>query len=296
MKRKILVAVVLLCLLAAVAYVGGRFYTGYVIREEIDMTVERSPTLADVAYRRIDFSLLHPRIRIEDLTILLADPPGRIEVEEVVVYRYIIERDLPVDVHFQANGIKLDTDRFPLARVRPVLETMGYRTIKAALQCEYTFHKKNQALDIKQLNISAEQIGHLRIKTILKNINPGKIISNSHDELYLLTQLPAVAISKAELSYDDDSLAQRIYRLSADQKGRPVSYFVQKIVRRLEDEISLEEKASTRKTIAALNRFLRNPEKISTTIEPDHPVSLGRLFWVKKPGELIELLNVEVEI
>lgn len=56
-----------------------------------------------------------------------------------------------------------------------------------------------------------------------------------------------------------------------------------------------EERVSTRQSLQAVADFLHHPEKIRITIKPERPVPLGRLIWVKNPGELIELLETEVE-
>jgi len=310
MKIKASIGITVFILVMALAYAGMKIYSGYAVRAEIDRTIRETPSIADIDYEKISFNYFRPEFRIKALTAKLTRPEATLEegskgdsagegilkVDEIIIYKYLVEKGFPTDIHFEANGIHLDTTRYPLNELHPCLKEMGYRNIEADLACEYTFDPKNKTLDLKQLYLRAENFGELEFSTRLKNINLPKIVFNPNDVLYLLTLLPAISISKVAFSYRDDSLVKRLYRLNAGKHGRPVKDLVLDAAQWIESEIGAAETASTRRSMEAVVKFLLNPEKIRTTIRPEKPVPLGRLIWVKRPGELIEVLNAEVEI
>jgi len=309
MKKKIIISIVIFILVMVLASAGMKIYSGYVVRTEIDKTIRETSSIVDIDYEQIRFQYFNPEFKIKALTVKLARPEammeqnrgddiareGILKIDEIRVYRYIVHKDFPTDIHLAANGIHLDTTRYPFRELNPYLEKMGYRKIKVDFSLEYVFYPKNKTLHLKRLHIQAKHSGSLEISARLNNINLPKIISNPNDKLFLLTLLPGISVAEVIFSYRDSSLAQRLYHLNAGRHGRSPRDLMLKAVQKLETDIAAEETVSIRRTMQAVVNFLRNPEKIKITIKPEKPVPLGRLIWVKTPRELIEVLGTEVE-
>ncbi len=134
-------------------------------------------------------------------------------------------------------------------------------------------------------------MGNIDLKFHLSNIdlNPDMIAG-------LLFSFPQILIHDAAISYNDNSLVQRLIKEAAKENGKEYDSFISDIVKEIDNEIFKEEDKFTKKGLEAIKKFVKDPNKISVSISPEKPIPIGRLQRIDEPKEIIKLLNAKFSI
>ena len=110
----------------------------------------------------------------------------------------------------------------------------------------------------------------------------------------LLITLSGVSIESAEITYQDETLMDRVITVAARQKSQPADDYYQSLVQRLEQAIENESDPDVKKAIIGVQDFMKKKDRISIMLAPKSPVPFGRLYWIRDLKPLIDLLGIKV--
>jgi hypothetical protein len=294
MNKKIAAVVCALALVAAGAYFIIRYQAEKAARRQVESVAFRIPDVEAIDYdsARIDWQA--STAHIKEVTVSLKNPAETIRIDEVLVHDGDLRHDVPDRLDVEIRGVRLRSSQPRLEKWRPYLEKARYEQVAFNLRCTYRYHRSRHVLEIETLEIEADDAGRLTFNARFNNINLPRLLKHLTDKAYLITALPAVSVTQAELSYADDTLARRLLAAWAQGTGQTPREVGQELNRILDRELGQDSQPISREALAGLKAFISDPETLRITAAPPTPVSFFRFLWVRQPSDVIELLNIRV--
>ncbi len=295
MKKYVIIASVGIILILIAAFLGLTYYLEQTIRKEIARGVDETAAIEKIEYKGLRIDLLRLDLRIHSIKLHSTDSKDEIIIDEVTIYDFDNKNRIPRHMHIEMRGININANHELLINIYPYLKDMGYTNIKADLQCVYAYDMIEKGLIIKSFKIDAQKVGNVDLSSRLINLDITKIPSDLENFTlwHLIGALPA-AIAGAELTFEDDSLVKRLYKMKAEQQNQSIDQYLHESINQIDKAIGKTKTEKTQKALKAIRDFMKNPVEIKAIIKPEQPVPFLRFLWVKNPMDLIELLQVEI--
>ena len=276
-----------------ILYIGVKFYMEKTIERNIDNEIQKIKQFAGVQYDDLQVNIFDPSIRLRGVVITPRYWKEEIRIDEGVFYDLKNQEGLPSTIRFNLKGIYLNVAR-PDNFLKPYIESMGLENAKADLACAVSYDKEHRLLNVKQIKIGAGGVGKAELRLRLKNIDPETIDSLPQNIVMLLITLSGISIESAEITYQDETLMDRVITVAARQKSQPADDYYQSLVQRLEQAIENESDPDVKKAIIGVQDFMKKKDRISIMLAPKSPVPFGRLYWIRDLKPLIDLLGIKV--
>jgi hypothetical protein len=285
-NKKIFVGVLIIILIAV--YIGAKTFADYVAKKRVDKVIEKASNYVDLSYKKVSVDLLRLDVHIKGVTLTPVGIPVNTKIDEVVVYDIDYKNNPPRHFHIALNGIDIPVDKSNFG-AQEELKELGYDEIKANIELDYRYNPENKELYLNRLKYGADKVGSLNLKLYISNVD-----LSSQNPLVILLSLPNILIHSGELYYKDDSFVPRLLKLYSKREGKDVDEIIDNIIKDIETEISKENDHFSKEVIESFSKFIKNPDRITITISPKKPVSIGRI-QKSNPQELPKLLNIKVK-
>ena len=276
-----------------IVYLGIKSYAEKTVQRNLEKEIKKINQFADIQYDDLNVDILHQRIRLTDVVIIPRFWKEEIRIDESVFYGFENEDGIPSNIHFNLEGIHLNLTH-PKDVVKTYIDSLGLQNAKADLECELSYDKKNRVLNVKQIKLGAGGIGKAEMSLRLKNIDSDAISALPQNIILLLITLSGISIESAEIKYQDETLMDKVMTVAARQKSQKVDDYYQSLVRLLEQESKNENNPEVKEAIKGIQNFFKKKDKISIKLVPDRPVSFGKLYWIREPKHLIDLLGIKI--
>lgn len=278
---------------AVAGVVGAKYYTSSVADEKIQAALKNSSQFADVKYDDVSVALLGGDVYIED--IVITQPNGKkAEIDEIVLHDFDDKNDIPEYLELSVNDIRLDVTPENFGASAAALKNLGYEEVEVSVNIAYTYDKASKEFELKQLKLNADDMGEATLQLTLEDVH-------LDNPMMVMMGMQKLKLKSGKLTFKDDSLLERNLKMAAKQKGKDVDEIVDEGVAILERDIAAAEKRGDDFSADAMEEviaFLRDPDEISITASPEHPVSIDtmmRLGMQQDPSHLIKQLNLRVE-
>lgn len=289
MAKKTKIGLLILVVLLAAGYFGLKAYAARVAEKNIDNTVSRFSGFVDLDYQKVDVDLFGLNTHIRNVRVAGINSQQSMEIDDVVIYRLNRHDRLPASLHIRFKGISLALDQ--LGRHADSLQQMGYDHIKGDTELDYTYDPAEKNLDINTFQTGAAELGHIQLTCQVKNLD-----LNPVNLAVLMFTFPDILLSRATITYRDDSFVRRLLELAARENGQSYAAFMKNLNEKLEKKIAGRSDPFFKQVAAAVKKFLNDPEAITFALSPDKPVSIGRLQKIRDREELIRLLNAKAYV
>lgn len=292
MKKNILFIGIGVIIGAAIAYGVIQYLVVQRAKAEVARLVDDTPAVEAVKYDRIQVGLIRSTLTMKDIQLKLSGYQEPIQIDQVDLMVPEFNHDIPPHARAEIKGIHLSTRHGLFDPVRTELETMGYRNMDGLIALSYHYSAADKRLDLDQVTLEAEQMGRLRLELTLTDMDLNQLMAkNTQPNIAtLLMTMPMVSVAGGRLSYSDDSFLQRLLHTS---EQNPSDYQI-KLKENLKQLLNGTKKESTRQVFSGLTDFIDRPESLTITLNPPRPVPFIRLLWMKKPADLLEILNLNV--
>ena len=286
-KTKTGIGVAIILLVAG--YFGLKAYAAHVAEENISRTADKVSGFLDLDYRKVSVDLFGFNTHIKNVRIAGINRQQQVKIDDIVIYRVDPQDRVPASLHVKFNGINVNPDQ--LGQGGAALRQMGYTTIKADTELDYTYDRAQRTLAINKFRTGAAELGDIQLTCRIANIdlNPANLP-------VLLFTFPNILLDRARVTYQDHSLVKRFLELAARQQGQPYDAFMKALNKKLEDKIAGQSDPFLIQGMTAFKQFLNNPDAITISVLPDEPVSIARLQKVKDGDELIKLLHAKAYV
>ncbi len=264
---------------------GGQFFVSRAAAKEVDKAIDSVAEFVDIDYQRVNASLLGRGTRVKGIVISPVDTSEQYTIDEVVVYRYRAQNDIPTYLNMAVNGMQLSPAA--LGENAETLKMLGYDKAPAIdLKAEYEYEKDNQSVRLKKLKLSAEDVGNLDVSFHLSNLAWDKSTLES-----LPLSLIPVQLNEAEIVYRDDSFMPRMFDTTAAANGTSVKQVKQDLVGNLSANPEMAKMLGENQ-LKEIQKFIDNPEGFTINFAPEQPVPFSSLMAAEGTESMIEQLNI----
>ena len=288
MNKKQITGICIAAVLIAI-YLGTKMYASNVAEEKINETIAKASSFADIDYKKVSVDLLGMDVRISDILISPVNAEEKIKIDEIIIHDIDGESDIPAFLSISCNGIELNIK--DLGENAKELKALGYNDkIMINLNADYAYDKEKKELNIKKTGIGADGAGEMSVSFRLGNIN-----LDMKEIALLFFTFPQAILHEAKIKYEDDSLAERLMTLEAQNEQTNLKDFKNALIQKLEKEIENETDDFIKKALSEIKNFIEDPEELSISASPSKPYSLGRILRDDDPKKLIKLLNIQIK-
>lgn len=177
------------------------------------------------------------------------------------------------------------------------LKALGYDKLDISVYGSGAWDQDAGTLSLDELSIEGADAGAITLAGTLGGISADvmKMIGQPNPSPELLGK---ITLSEATLTYEDNSLANRVLDMQAKQMGQPKDAFVGQITAALPLMLSaLQNPAFQDKLATAATAFLKDPKNLQITVQPDQPVPLAGLMGAAQtaPQTLPDMLKADVQ-
>lgn len=277
----------------AAAWFGGKAWVNSNAAKEVDSAIIsiQEQTGVKATYKSVDVNPLSGSGALFDIT--LTDPKNQtITVEKAFLTNFDRENEIPAHATLKLIGVKTSGDN---AELNERLKELGYEKLPLAdVTGSYTCNHQKRTLDVKELGVKMEGIGSYVLKAQLDNLVLDKENVNSGA---LLLGSMAITVKQASCTFIDDGLMARLFDAEAKRQGIPL----EDLKKQLNDTAAqnmamLGDSPQVKEITAAVQTFIKNPQRITILIRPKQPVSVGQLIQLgNNPAELLSTLGIQVK-
>lgn len=286
MSKKSITLIV--AVVVAAGFFGFKAYADKQAEEKVRDSFDKMKEVMDVRYRDVSVDLLTRNVRIKGLSMTPKGEARSVTVEEVILYDADDKNAIPHFIHMAANGFEVPVA--DLGESAEPMKDMGYERIRATLEVDYAYDPEKKRLHLKKWIGGAEDVGVIEVAFRIGNFDMAAV----KNPLAFLFSLPQMAIQDAKVTYQDDSLVDRVIARAAREQGMDAAAIKGRFNEQIDREIQRESDAFTREALTAIKGFVNAPEHIAIAAEPEQPVSLELLMNARDPKDVIRLLNVTV--
>lgn len=288
MSKKQITGIGIAVVLIAI-FIGIKMYAANVAEAKVNEVIAKAANFADIDYKNVSVDLIGMDVRVSDILVSPADAKEKIKIDELVIYDIDDKSDIPSFLSIACNGIELNMDE--LGEDAKQLRELGYNDkMMVNLNVNYAYDKEKKEIDIKKIGVGADEAGEINVSFHLGNI------SLELEEIAgLLFTFPQVIFHKAKIEYDDDSLAERLMKLGAQEQQISIEDFKKSLIENVDKEIAKEKDNFTKKALSEIKAFLEDPEKFSISASPEKPYPFGRIMRTDDPKDVIKLLNIQIK-
>ena len=288
MSKKQITGIGIAVVLIAI-YMGVKMYASNVAEGKVNEAIAKAANFADIDYKNVSVDLLGMDVRISDILVAPVDAKEKIKIDEIIIHDIDDKTDIPTFLSISCNGIELNIK--DLGEDAKRLRELGYNDkMMINLTAEYAYDKEKKELDIKEIGIGADNVGEIGVSFRLGNIN-----LEPEEMLGLLFTFPQVIFHEAKIQYEDDSLAERLMKLGAQEEQTSVKDFKKSLLQEISKEIEKEKDDFTKKALSEIKEFLEDPEEFSISASPSKPYPFGRIMRVDDPKDIVKLLNIKIK-
>lgn len=288
MSKKQITGISIIVVLIAI-FIGLKMYAANVAEAKVNEAIAKTANFADIEYKNVSVDLIGMDVRISGILVSPADAKEKIKIDEIIVYDIDDKSDIPTFLSIACNGIELNMDE--LGEDAKQLRELGYNDkMMVNLNVSYAYNKEKKEIDIKKIVIGADEAGEINVSFRLGNISlePEEIAG-------LLFTFPQVIFHEAKIEYSDDSLAERLMKLGAQEQQIAIEDFKKFLIENVETEIAKEKDDFTRKALSEIKAFIEDPEKLSISASPEKPYPFGRVMRTDDPKDVVKLLNIQIK-
>ena len=270
-------------------YAGAKIYLTKLAKAEVDVAIAEISDTTDITYDKVSLDLLAMDVHISDITISPINSDEKLNISEIIIHEFDEESEVPSFFSFSCNGIELKIKK--TGEKADNLRALGYKDqIIANISGNYAYDEDKQELTIKNIGVGAEEAGNILISFRLGNIS----IDQEAIQTLFFT-FPSLLLHEAKITYEDDSLIQRVIALEAQKAQITPEEFKKSLLDELDKDIENEKDDYTKKALGEIKSFFENPKEITLTASPSEPLPLGALMNTEDPKELIKLLNIKIK-
>ncbi len=288
MSKKQITGIGIAVVLIAI-YMGVKMYAANAAEEKVNEAIAKAANFAYIDYKKVSVDLLGMDVRISDILVSPVNAKEKIKIDEIIIYDIDDKADIPTFLSISCNGIELNIK--DLGEEAKVLKELGYDDkMMINLTAEYAYDKEKKELDIKEIGIGVNEAGKISVGFRLGNIS-----IESEEIAGLLFNFRQIIFHEAKIKYEDDSLAERLMKLAAQEQQTNVKDFKKSLIQEVEKEIKKEKDDFTKKALSEIKEFLKDPKEFSISASPSKPHPLGHIMRVDDPRDFIKLLEIKIK-
>lgn len=289
--RRAALGLLVAALIGAAAWAGLSLTAATVAEMKVKEFFAGMQDVVHAEFADVDVDLLTMSARITDLRL---EVMGGIDVamREFVLHRYEEQDGLPASVAVECTGVRVPLEPGRFAGLAPGLMAMGYRELLLDYAMDLDYDRDSRRFDMDRMRLAVADAGEVDMRLSLVNVDLPALLAAGPGLMFM-------AVERGRLTYTDRSLFGRVL----ESMARDEATTAVEVARTLAEGLALRAEAAGqagdeigRRALAALARFVAEPDTLAVTVEPAQPVALMQLASRPDPMEALWALNLQVEV
>jgi hypothetical protein len=234
-----------------------------------------------------------------DVVILVEDGTA-IPIETVEVKTGNVVDGSPREISFAADSIAIDVAKLPDEDAKAQLTRLGYDKLDLSIAFAGAWDADEETLTIDDISIGGENMGALSLYASLGGLTEEvmaqlKADGNDDQKMQLLQGL---LVEELEISFENRSIVNRLIDAQAKDAGTTPDALVGQLSQMLPEMLKMLGNPDFEgKVAAAATAFLKAPQNLTISAEPQQPVPIAQLVGtaMMAPQSLPTVLNVTIE-
>jgi hypothetical protein len=304
MKRVISLAIAIV-----IGHLGLKFYLHQQIVTELDKIVTAASPFFKVDYRGVSTSFLDKSFSVENIEIIPTSGSA-ITIDSISLYgaeffatskewfnTLDFEHPRNHGVDIQGLVINLD-DMLTFSSMAPgpsktkdlqKLKELGYEKMDMDLGLRLRTYPDTKYIEIEyeQNHKNMFNIG-VQATLTAQNHPKGKLNSALSPEY--------IQLVKAQLTFTDDSILEKVHRREANDKGTTMDDVKVNIMQELVSMLEENQLSLTTEHMQAITNFVHHYEPITISVSPKSPLGVQALshMHLYKPADVTKMLNLDI--
>ncbi len=288
LKNKLIVGIGSAVVLVS-TFIGVKIYASNIAEEKLDMAIENIADHAAVDYGSINVNLLKLDVNISDVVISSISSKAKIKIDEIIIHDIDQTSDIPLFMNTSLIGVDLsESDIIDNEKIINKLVKKDNASLNISI--DYIYDEEDQVIDLNKLTFSADNVGEIDVSFQLGNID-----FNPEKNIPVFFLLPKIILHNVTIAYRDESLVEVLQALAANDQNKSVAVIKAESMNKIEHLIRRTEDDFTKNALKEIKNFINNPESLTISATPTTPLALGKLFRVREPKDLINLLHVKIK-
>ncbi|GEM_PF-5467508 len=246
---------------------------------------------SDGRAQRVHIEPLLSGVVIQGLRHTLPATPGELTIERLELDRVALaspaDRLIVRHLRLGMAGAHLPLQALR-APIRQLLRDVGYREPEFDGYLEYEQQPDSGDATLAPIHLRSEAMGTLNAQLRLQGVDPAALRQQPRASLI------GASFERAQLSYKEAGLADRLVAALAQRRGASADQFRAWVGRRAQDVLGARREA----VMPAVEDFLREPQRLKITAAPAEPVPMRLLLGpaaMGRYGALAERLAVTAQ-
>lgn len=290
-------------LLAFVA--GVKTYANRKAATELDAVFKSLSAFITVKYKDVDFALLSQRLTVSDVAFF---PSGitALDSREQESSSLVKVRSLSVDnaltlslnkIGFEAKGVELNSSALGVESDIKKLGMKGPLLMDFVVSLE--IDAKGKELTLNNLYLRLQELASLSIGFKIGNLELSeekiaKIKSDPTAAMGVVATMMGSTLNSAQISYVDESLAQKLMLIGAKNEETSVEEYKSGIIEQVKRATSESEDEFVKSLAKPVISFINKPHKLSLKAAPSKPLPFLALAELE-PDNVISALAIRLE-
>ncbi|MGF1521412.1 MAG: hypothetical protein ACFBSF_03730 [Leptolyngbyaceae cyanobacterium] len=274
--------------IAIAAYVGINMYASRVAEAKVNEFIDDIDDEMIIEYGNVSANPFKSDVVIKDIRVApIEAPEDTINVARVVIRELENGDEFPTVLDASAYGIDFSDEQVAPPAFYSFLQQASYDQLPLFnLDTKYEYQASSGKVVLETLRFGADDFGYLETTFELGNVDPDA------------TSNEALTLHAAEITYRDDSFAEKLFASMAAQSNQDVAQFKTQLQANLSQSAQFFVSSEDTVAMTALEEtmaFIENPKGFSISVDPQQPVSMRLLSSASNPADWAELLNLKIE-
>jgi hypothetical protein len=203
---------------------------------------------------------------------------------------------IPVSMVVDLKGMAVDVTQLKDAKSQQTFKALGYDKLVVSANVDYAWDQASKAAVFKNISMGIDQGAVLQLSLALDGVDFSQI-EQPADAMALMG---AVALKRAQIRYQDQSLAGRILKMAAGMQGMQAEDLQTALAAQLEMMAGsmLDDSPDSEKLVEALQTFIKDPKSLTITSEPQPALPVMTLITEAKlsPDQLVKDLKLSLAV
>ena len=235
--------------------------------------------------------ILYETAEIRSVRLMRESEPGELVVSRVTAQSQKVPGTPREESTGRVEGLSLAPELFERGRFSP--ERLGYDALVFDVTWDSVHDVDAETMQVRDVTFGFRDGGDLSIAGTLGNLPDPRVLN----DIDVLDKLSDVTLYDLTVSYRDNSFAERMLDLLADEQKISRSDYVAQMSAALPFLLAaVSHKAFRSELIAAIATFLQEPQSLTLDLQPDSPVSADEIASLLEsaPGALPDRLGASV--
>ncbi|NOQ34387.1 MAG: hypothetical protein GQ569_00645 [Methylococcaceae bacterium] len=285
--KKLIIGIATIVVLTG-GYAGAKVYASQIAEKKIEKAVTKASKYAQINYENVSVNLLNQGVHISDVVVAPVNSKEKFYINEIIVHNFDKKSDIPILVDISLNGIKLDLKK--LGNDLKEINELGYKDqLSLNFAIKFNYDDQQKKLNLEKLTVGADEVGDIAISFQLGNFNLDS------KPLIAAIMNPQLALHSAKITYHDDSLTERLFKVAAKEDNMSVEDFKKRRIEKIQQQIDKEDDPFTKSALQEVIVFINNPKSFSISATPEKPLPLGNIMMINEPKDAVKLLNIKIK-